>query len=283
LLTSLAILSETELESRYHVRLERYIKDMLIEMHTMREMIDTLVVPAGYEYSGRLAAAASQAKSAGIRSIPQIAAANEIGDAITEKRVLDGLMLARDRRLYRAITDCGAGGLSSAVGEMAAECGAEVELDLVPLKYPGLVPEEIWISEAQERMVLAVPQAKVKELLDLSRGEDVEATVLGTFQPAGRIIVYGLAGDDDVIAFVKSDVTNPQTVKIQSNRCIEYRPFATNHVIWIDHWDEQRFAVGYRVAKANQQLPFRSRRQSFDIEAARRFGRVRCPFGKMKF
>ena len=111
----------------------------------------------------------------------------QIGDAITEKRVLDALLVARDRNLYRAITDCGAGGLSSAVGEMSEPCGAEVELDLVPLKYPGLSPEEIWISEAQERMVLAVPQEKLAELLAVFRAEDVEATVIGRFNSSGKL------------------------------------------------------------------------------------------------
>lgn len=84
LLSSLNILSESEIESRYHVRLERYIKDMLIEMHTVREMVDTLVLPAAFDYSGRLAEAAAQAKSAGIKVIPQIDAANRIGEMIVE-------------------------------------------------------------------------------------------------------------------------------------------------------------------------------------------------------
>jgi glutamine synthetase len=84
LLSSLNVLSDEELDSRYHVRLERYVKDMLIEMHTMREMIDTLVLPAAFEYSGQLAEAASQAKSAGIKSIPQVEAANKLGDSIAE-------------------------------------------------------------------------------------------------------------------------------------------------------------------------------------------------------
>jgi glutamine synthetase len=84
LLSSLNVLSDEELDSRYHVRLERYVKDMLIEMHTMREMVDTLVLPAAFEYSGRLAEAASQAKAAGIKSIPQVAAANTLGAAIVE-------------------------------------------------------------------------------------------------------------------------------------------------------------------------------------------------------
>ncbi|HEY4306091.1 MAG TPA: glutamine synthetase III [Gemmatimonadaceae bacterium] len=84
LLTSLGILNDEELDSRYHVRLERYIKDMLIEMHTLREMVDTQVLPAAFEYSGRLAESASLAKNAGIKVIPQIAAANELNEAITE-------------------------------------------------------------------------------------------------------------------------------------------------------------------------------------------------------
>jgi glutamine synthetase len=84
LLTSLNILSDSELESRYHVRLERYIKDMLIEMHTLREMVDTQVLPAAFDYSGRLAESASLAKNAGIKVIPQVAAANELNEAIAE-------------------------------------------------------------------------------------------------------------------------------------------------------------------------------------------------------
>ena len=78
----------------------------------------------------------------------------QIGNAITEKMVLDVLLAARDRGLYTAVTDCGAGGFSSAVGEMGEKIGAEVWLDRVPLKYEGLSYTEIWISEAQERMVL---------------------------------------------------------------------------------------------------------------------------------
>ena len=128
-------------------------------------------------------------------------AAVQIGDAITEKRLADALLRARDRRLYRAITDCGAGGLSSAVGEMGAECGAEVDLERVPLKYPGLSPEEIWISEAQERMVLAVAPDKVDELLAICAEEDVEATVIGRFTASGRLVLRArgeVVGDLDL-------------------------------------------------------------------------------------
>ena len=96
------------------------------------------------------------------------------------------------RACTRAITDCGAGGLSSAVGEMAAELGADVHLDRVPLKYPGLRPWEIWLSEAQERMVLAVPPAHWPRLQAICAGLDVEATALGRFTGDRRITLrYG--------------------------------------------------------------------------------------------
>ncbi|OQZ03804.1 MAG: phosphoribosylformylglycinamidine synthase II [Candidatus Brocadia sp. UTAMX1] len=105
----------------------------------------------------------------------------QIGNAITEKALLDVLLQARDRGLYNCITDCGAGGLSSAVGEMGQDLGALVNLERVPLKYEGLSYTEIWISEAQERMVLAVPPEKEKDLLELFKSENVEATVIGRF------------------------------------------------------------------------------------------------------
>ena len=78
----------------------------------------------------------------------------QIGHAIMEKRVMDVLLQARDRGLYRSVTDCGAGGFSSAVGELGAETGVVIDLEKAPLKYAGLMPWEIWVSESQERMVL---------------------------------------------------------------------------------------------------------------------------------
>ena len=111
----------------------------------------------------------------------------QIGNAIVEKRMVDTLLQARDRGLYDAITDCGAGGLSSAVGEMGEDTGARVDLEKVPLKYAGLAPWEIWLSEAQERMVLAVPPGKVDELLKVFEREDVEATVIGKFTDDHRL------------------------------------------------------------------------------------------------
>ncbi|MCH1441606.1 MAG: phosphoribosylformylglycinamidine synthase subunit PurL, partial [Rubripirellula sp.] len=111
----------------------------------------------------------------------------QIGNAITEKMVLDVLLQARDRGLFNAVTDCGAGGFSSAVGEMGEEVGAEVWLEKAPLKYEGLNYTEIWISEAQERMVLSVPPESWDELKQLCESEGVEAAILGRFAPTGRL------------------------------------------------------------------------------------------------
>ena len=111
----------------------------------------------------------------------------QIGNAITEKKVMDVVLRARDRGLYTAITDCGAGGFSSAVGEMGADLGAHVQLEKAPLKYDGLSYTEIWISESQERMVLAVPPKNWAELDALCRSEGVEAAAIGTFEETGRL------------------------------------------------------------------------------------------------
>jgi phosphoribosylformylglycinamidine synthase II len=114
----------------------------------------------------------------------------QIGNAITEKKMIDVLLVARDRGLYRRITDCGGGGLSSAVGEMAAETGVRVDLERVPLKYSGLSYREIWLSESQERMLLAVPPECVQELISLFASEDVEATVIGQFTSDKKLRLF---------------------------------------------------------------------------------------------
>ncbi|QDS98356.1 phosphoribosylformylglycinamidine synthase subunit PurL [Adhaeretor mobilis] len=113
----------------------------------------------------------------------------QIGNAIEEKKVLDVLLAARDQNLFTSITDCGAGGFSSAVGEMGEELGAEVWLERAPTKYAGLTYTEIWISEAQERMVLSVPEEKWEAVCSLCESEDVEATILGKFEPTGRLVL----------------------------------------------------------------------------------------------
>lgn len=108
----------------------------------------------------------------------------QIGNAIEEKRTLDAILRARDFEggpLYNGMTDCGAGGFSSAVGEMGGKIGATVQLDHAPLKYAGLSYTEIWISEAQERMVLAVPAHNVAKLQKICDEEGVELADLGEF------------------------------------------------------------------------------------------------------
>jgi phosphoribosylformylglycinamidine synthase len=114
------------------------------------------------------------------------ATAVQIGDPITQRKMYDFILTARDRGLYNAITDNGAGGLSSSVGEMAADTGGcMLDLSRAPLKYDGLKPWEILLSEAQERMTLAVPPEKLDEFLSLAAHLDVEATPLGYFTNSG--------------------------------------------------------------------------------------------------
>src|SRR5690606_1865137 len=114
----------------------------------------------------------------------------QIGDPITQKMMWDFLGEARDLGLYSGMTDNGAGGLSSSVGEMAeATGGARIDLAAAPPKYPGLAPWEILISEAQERMTVAVPPTELEAFLQLARRREVEATVLGEFTASGRFMV----------------------------------------------------------------------------------------------
>jgi phosphoribosylformylglycinamidine synthase subunit PurSL len=111
----------------------------------------------------------------------------QIGDPIVEKLLIDALIGAEE--LYSAITDCGAGGLSSAVGEMAEGVGADVELDLVPRKYPGLEPWEVWLSEAQERMVVAVPPDRLPALQARCDRVGVQLADIGSFTGDGHLVV----------------------------------------------------------------------------------------------
>jgi len=119
------------------------------------------------------------------------ATAVQIGDPITQKKLSDAIVKeARDLKLYTSITDNGAGGISCSVAEMAKECGGcTIELEKVPLKYPGMQPWQTWISESQERMTLAIPKEKVQEFIDLMNRRGVEATVIGEFNDSGKCIV----------------------------------------------------------------------------------------------
>jgi len=115
------------------------------------------------------------------RTVDVNSSAVQIGNAIEEKRMADALLAASREGLVRAITDCGAGGFGSAFGEMGEETGVEVWLERAPLKYPGLSPWEIWLSESQERMALAVSPDHWPRLSEICRLYNVEAVVLGAF------------------------------------------------------------------------------------------------------
>jgi len=114
----------------------------------------------------------------------------QIGNPIMERRVMDCLLQVSDEGIIHSVTDCGGGGLSSAVGEMGKETGVKVYLDRVPLKYKGLSPREIWISESQERMILAVPENNLDKVLRIFELEGVESTVIGEFTDDQRLQLY---------------------------------------------------------------------------------------------
>lgn len=112
----------------------------------------------------------------------------QIGDPYTQKKMHDFLLEARDEGLITFITDNGGGGLSSSVGESARlSGGAYVELEKVPLKYQGLDVWEIWVSESQERMTVAVDPTHLERFLELSRMHEVESTVIGRFESNGKL------------------------------------------------------------------------------------------------
>ena len=137
----------------------------------------------------------------------------QIGDPITQKKMTDFLLIARDRGLYRCITDNGAGGLSSSVGETARlSGGCEIDLKKAPLKYPGLNPWEILISESQERMTLAVAPEKLGEFLELAKKMDVEATVVGRYTASGMFhVLYG----DKTVAYLEMDFLHDGVPQLQ--------------------------------------------------------------------
>jgi phosphoribosylformylglycinamidine synthase len=135
----------------------------------------------------------------------------QIGNPIIEKKVLDTLIKARNLNLYRSVTDCGAGGLSSAVGELGKKTGAVVYLDRVPLKYDGLRPWEIWISEAQERMVFAVPPGNKEKIVEIFENENVEAVFIGEFTADRKLtLIYdGDAVTNIDMEFLHNGVPKP--------------------------------------------------------------------------
>src|SRR3989344_5917221 len=124
-------------------------------------------------------------------TIDVLGSAVQIGNAIEEKRIIDLVLALSGENLIRAVTDCGAGGYSSAIGEMAKSLGAEVSLEKVPLKYAGLAPWEIFVSESQERMVIAQDPKNLKKVIKLAKLYNVEIAVIGKFTGDKRLkVIY---------------------------------------------------------------------------------------------
>jgi phosphoribosylformylglycinamidine synthase subunit PurSL len=151
----------------------------------------------------------------------------QIGDPITEKGLIDVITRARDLGLYNAITDCGAGGFSSAVGEMASTISADIELSRVRLKYAGLAPWEIWLSEAQERMVLAVSSENVPALQELCDTFDTELTDIGAFKGIGRLVVRY---NDRIALDLENEFLHDGIPQRQLKAIIDSQPLTTNMV-----------------------------------------------------
>ena len=123
------------------------------------------------------------------KTITVSGSAVQIGNAIEDKRIIDTVLSLRDENLISALTDCGAGGFCSAIGEMGEALGARVFLEKVPLKYSGLAPWEIFLSESQERMVLAISPKNIKKALQICKLHNTEAAVIGNFDGKKRLYV----------------------------------------------------------------------------------------------
>ena len=148
----------------------------------------------------------------------------QIADPIEEEKLKRAVIEVRNRELGSAITDLGGGGLSSAVGETAKRfnCGATVDLDKVPLKYAGLAPWEIYISESQERMLLTLPPENLANVLGVFEKEDVAATVIGVLT-RDNCLVLNYQGA--TVAELKMDFlfTAPPSTKTASFENVNYK------------------------------------------------------------
>ncbi|WP_410519877.1 phosphoribosylformylglycinamidine synthase subunit PurL [Candidatus Mesenet endosymbiont of Agriotes lineatus] len=162
----------------------------------------------------------------------------QIGDPITQKKLSCAVIEARDLGLYNSITDNGAGGLSSSIGEMGKD-GFEVDLSQVLLKNCDMAPWEIWISESQERMTLAVPAEKLELLKEVVKKHDVELCVIGEFTDSGRAIVkYSKKNDSGIKEGIALDIDTdflhngnpkiPLNTKVWSKPPIEIKKSSNN-------------------------------------------------------
>ena len=171
----------------------------------------------------------------------------QIGNPIMEKKMLDVLIQANEAGLYEAITDCGAGGLSSAVGEMGKNLGAEVDLEKVPLKYAGLNYAEIWISEAQERMVIAVKPENLGAIKKIFDDENVESTVIGKFTNDKKLI---LRYNGQQVAEMDMDFLHDGVPKIRRKAVWETPKLSEPNIAKKDNYNDEllRILSCYNVA-----------------------------------
>jgi glutamine synthetase len=152
MLTGLGVFTKEELESRYHVRMERYVKDMLIELHTVQQIADTMVLPAAFTYAGQLAQSAAQAKSAGIKTIPQVEAANEVGELIEALRsrrevLVEGI--ERAESMHEEVEKCAKFLTSDGAAAMAGVREICDKLELV-------IADELWPLPKYREMLFPV-------------------------------------------------------------------------------------------------------------------------------
>lgn len=131
----------------------------------------------------------------------EMSSAVQIGNAIEEKKMFDALLEARDQDLIKFVQDCGGGGFSSAIGEIGEELGVSIDIKNAPLKYQGLAPWEIWVSESQERMIIVIDPKKLNGFLEVCKKHNLESSVLGKFDGSRKLEVsFGkdLIGDLDM-------------------------------------------------------------------------------------
>ncbi len=152
LFAALGILTREELESRYHVRMERYVKDILIEMHTLEEMIDTMILPSAYAYQGTLASSAAVARSAGIKEVPQVERANEVGALAKQLKARRDAMdkvIEKAEAMHDDLAHCAVLLTSEGADRMAEVRAASDALEL-------LIGDEYWPLPKYREMLFPV-------------------------------------------------------------------------------------------------------------------------------
>jgi glutamine synthetase len=146
------VLTEAELESRYHVRVERYVKDMLIELHTLQQIVDTMVLPAAYDYANALARGAAHAKQAGIATVPQAAAADRVGKlivALEDARGTLGEVVTRAEHSHDSPAECARLLTTEGAAAMEATRTASDALELA-------LPDDQWPLPKYREMLFPV-------------------------------------------------------------------------------------------------------------------------------